>query len=102
MKAFAALLVLAAAVSAARVGSAATVYGFSTDYNYGGDHVHLTDPLNYYGKEAPPSDILNSTLRLFMNGKYAINEFPVDHLLYGIQFTGGGAGRIEGNPFNLW
>ena len=98
---FAAAAAFAAVIAFAPIrGNAATTYAFGTGYS--GDHVHLSDPLNYYGKVVPPSDIHESWLRVFLNGKYAENDLPSDHLLRGIQFTdGAGSGHIDGNPFNI-
>ena len=95
----AAALAFAAAIALApRQGGAVTTYAFSPGYS--GDHVHFSDPLNYYTKVAPPSNIFDSRLRLFLSGKYAENDLPADHLLNGVEFTAGaGTGHIDGNPF---
>ena len=66
----AAALAFAAAIALVpRQGGAVTTYAFSPGYS--GDHVHFSDPLNYYTKVAPPSNIFDSRLRLFLSGKYA-------------------------------
>ena len=100
---FAAAAAFAAVIAFAPIrGNAATTYAFSTGYS--GDHVHLSDPLNYYSRVVPPSDINESLLRVFMGGKYAENDLPFDYLLRGIQFTAAPndrGGRIDGNPFNI-
>ena len=98
---FAAALVFAAAIALApRQGGTVTTYAFSPGYS--GDHVHLSDPLNYYTKVVPPSNIFDSRLRLFLSGKYAENDLPADHLLNGVEFTAGaGTGHIDGNPLNI-
>ena len=99
---FAAVAAFAAVIAFAPIRGNATTYAFSTGYS--GDHVHLSDPSNYYSKVVPPSDIFDAKLRMFMGGKYAENDLPSDHLLLGIEFTSAPndrGGHIDGNPFNI-
>ena len=61
---FAAVAAFAAVIAFAPIRGNATTYAFSTGYS--GDHVHLSDPSNYYSKVVPPSDIFDAGHRVYL------------------------------------